>query len=422
MPESTALSWDLKTLTITTIKGNVVDISFLMEEINIFEDIHNNTISADVTIADAQNIINKLPITGHETLQLSFKSAGQQNYVSLNLQIYKIDSRQLEKERMQVFIMYCIDATAFTNAQFTVSKAYTGKTISDIATDIQTNFLQSSFYQIEPTKNLQHIIMGSWHPFKCLNFLASRAKSCQYKGSNFVYFQSIDGFNFVSLEKLCDVPIYQNYIYQVANVRKDNSIGYKPRTLNTDSIAIQAYKFNTNFDTLQSCSHGMYSNHAVYYDLQKKSFTENIWDYPSSYNDYKHVEANTVSGGLSYLWTPVSDFNEGPNGRHLLYPVGLPGQENFSQQWLQPRISQMEQIQAVSLFVTVPGDSVRRVGHLVSITLPSPEPTVNDQQIPDAYYTGRYLCSAVRHILQKTNYVSVLELVKDSLHSAYGSI
>ena len=131
------------------------------------------------------------------------------------------------------------------------------------------------------------------------------------------------------------------------------------------------------------------------------------------------MEANTVQGGSSYLWTPKSDYNQQPYGELKVYPIGLPGQQNYVIQWMQQRISQMQQIQNIRILATIPGDSTRRSGDLVSITLPSPEAPINDQQPIDSYLTNRYLVTGVRHVLNRKQFVTHLELTKDSIFKSY---
>jgi hypothetical protein len=414
-----ALNFDIKEIVIESISGKEIDLIYLMEEINVYEDIHNNCISADITVDDATNQINQIPITGHEWIRFSFKTPGQK-YVNLHLRIYKIDARELEKERNQIYIIHCIDDTQFTNAYTRVSKAYKSKLISDIANDVQINYLNSSFNQIETTKNLHHIIPGYWTPFRTMNFLASRANSSRYQGANYLYFQNLSGFNFVSVEKLCDTPPTRTYIFQQANIRKDVPIGYKPRTLATDMIAIQAYKFINNFDTLDNVNNGMYTSDLLWHDIQLKQFGDITWDYENTYSIYKHIEPNIVKNGPSYLWTSKSDFNNDTYGAHKFFPIGLPKQENYVTQWLLPRLSQLQQIQNVHMFATVPGDSNRRSGDIVNIILPSPEPVTDEQMPIDNYFSDNYLVAAIRHIINKRQYISILDLVKDSVFQNYG--
>ncbi len=67
----------------------------------------------------------------------------------------------------------------------------------------------------------------------------------------------------------------------------------------------------------------------------------------------------------------------------------------------------------------VPGDSERTIGEVVEFNLPSPEPPVNNQQVDDKFYRGKFLVQSVRHIIDIDKYRTVLELVKDSVFTQY---
>ena len=414
-----ATDFEIVEVVLESTTGIETDLIEQILELNVFESIYNSTISANIVVYDATNEIKNLPITGHEWLRFSFRTPSLE-YISLRLRVFKIDSRELEKLHVQAYVLHCIDDSEFTNAKVRVSKAYKGKLISDIANDVQNTFLSQPFNTIETTKNLHHIIPPYWTPFRTINFLASRANSAQYLGSNYVYYQTVDGFNFVSIESLCDTKPAGNYISQPANVRdQETSQGYSPRTVATDQISFQSYRFENNFDTLENITNGMYSNYLLWHDIQKKQFGENIFSYPVSYQQYKHVEANTVRGGSSNLYTSKSDFHTGSFGAMRFMPLGLPNQENYNQQWIQPRISQMQQLQNVRLIATVPGDSQRRAGEIVSRTLPSPEANINNELQIEDYLTNRYLVCSVRHQVNRSQYLTTLELVKDSVFRAY---
>lgn len=409
---------EIKEVVIETIPGDEWDISLIMVELNVYESIFNHTISAEIVIDDTDNKIKNFPITGHEWVRFTFDTPGKSEIVQ-HLRIYKISSRQLEKDKRQMYILHCVSDVEYTNAQLRISKAYKNMLISDIATDIQENFLDSSFDTLETTKNLFHIIPSYWSPFYTMSFLAARANSASYKGSNYVYYQTVDGFNFVSIEKLCDTVPVVKYLSQPGNIRDLSVVdGYKPRTIDVDQVSVISYRFETNFDTLENIVEGMYSNTLLTHDIVKKQFSETNFDYPSSYNNYIHVEPNSVTGGSSRLWTSKSDMN-GSFAEHRFYPLGQPEQPSYVGQWLQQRISQMQQIQNVRMFVTIPGDSDRRSGQLVQFDLPSPEPLVQNQLQMDIYYTNRYLVLSVQHQVHKSQYVTILEIVKDSVANVW---
>ena len=59
---------------IVSITGQVYDISELVEEINVFENIYTATVSGDIVIKDTTNIVANFPIVGEERLILKIQT------------------------------------------------------------------------------------------------------------------------------------------------------------------------------------------------------------------------------------------------------------------------------------------------------------------------------------------------------------
>jgi hypothetical protein len=106
---------------------------------------------------------------------------------------------------------------------------------------------------------------------------------------------------------------------------------------------------------------------------------------------------------------------------HRLYPSeNNQSFPNKVDEWLLQNISQIEQIHGLKLNLSVPGDSQRTVGDVVSVYLPSPEALGEDeQQELEKYYQGRYLVSSLRHTIGKHAYTNTMELLKDSVATPY---
>jgi hypothetical protein len=110
-----------------------------------------------------------------------------------------------------------------------------------------------------------------------------------------------------------------------------------------------------------------------------------------------------------------------PESNLRLFPQDRPDSEypNKVEEWLHVRTSQLQQINNVKLFVTVPGDSRRKVGETVDFLLPSPEPPVNKEEQYDSFLRGKYLISQVRHTIDQSQYETHLQLVKDSVFTPF---
>jgi len=310
--------------------------------------------------------------------------------------------------------LHCVTPEAVTNLKTRVSKSYKGKLISDIVTDIHTNFLGGGPIEVEQTMNQQHILIPMIYPTHAINWLATRAKPIAYEGANYLYYEDRDKFRFVTLESRLEREPVKKYLFQVANVRKDEK-GHKPQELETNMIAVEAYTFDHHSDLLENMQSGMYGNELLTHSHAKKQWKRHTFDYPSTFDKYKHLYPG------NYLESKVKPDVNAKDSRLKLHPTGhdIDSYPALPESWIPIRISQLQQVNNIRLTVTLPGDSDRTVGQVVEFMLPSPEQPIKNEQVEDKYYTGKYMVQTVRHIIDQIQYRTVLELVKDSVYKAY---
>ena len=76
-------------------------------------------------------------------------------------------------------------------------------------------------FLVEPTRYKSEIVIPNWNPFKAISFLASKAVSASKmtQGANFVFYQTLQGFRFVSIETLMlgGFRLYKEKYADIAN-------------------------------------------------------------------------------------------------------------------------------------------------------------------------------------------------------------
>jgi hypothetical protein len=83
------------------------------------------------------------------------------------------------------------------------------------------------------------------------------------------------------------------------------------------------------------------------------------------------------------------------------------------------RTAQIPLAQYTRVKISVPGDSALTVGRLVNFTLLSKN---SNNREPDDFYSGKYLITAVRHMVTLTEFKTVLELAKESTVKLYSAV
>ena len=78
---------------------------------------------------------------------------------------------------------------------------------------------------MNPQDIKSEIVIPNWNPFKAISFLASKAVAANpdAKGANFVFYQTLQGFRFVSIETLMlgGFRLFQEKYTDGAAVSKD---------------------------------------------------------------------------------------------------------------------------------------------------------------------------------------------------------
>lgn len=408
--------FEIINLQVTTVDQQKYNVRFMMAELNIYEDIWNNQTTCDLLLDDAKNNIQNFPIFGFETLLVQFRTPTKKIF-SKTFRLVNITDRKLLKEREAGYLLHWVSMEAITNMKIRVSKSYKGKLISDIVTDLHNNFLEGGPIEVEPTQYQHHIIIPKIFPCQAINWLATRANSAAYTGANYLYYednaQSGNQFHFVTMESRLSQKSAQTYKFQVADIRKDQP-GYKPETLHTNHVSIQVYNFTHFSDILENVQAGMYGNELITHSNSRKIWRDYTFDYPSTFDNYTHLYKTNL------LFNPIFQDNV-PDSKLKLFTTGH-DQDQYpflAEKWIPPRVSQLQQLENIKVTIQVPGDSERTVGQIIELNLPSPEPPINNIQVDDKYYSGRYLIQSLRHKIDMEKYLTIMELVKDSTAVAY---
>ena len=328
-------------------------------ELNFYEDIYSPIVSGDITLTDTVGLIESFPIIGEEILDVSFSTAGAAppptagpavvegnapaseapKQVINRFRVYKVDPPVQVTDNSRTIKLYFVTDSQFTNLLSKVRKIYPTKenipntlaagndktyTLADMARDIFYDFFIGSKkpkrqpktrkpFLVEPTRYKAEMIIPNWNPFKAISFLASKAVSANHnaKGANFVFYQTLQGFRFISIETLMlgGFRLFQEKYSDGNSVEKDYpnlkvnailndakesnsshlpifkdepeidetmkpfvaSYKYMPanmgETKESSYESVTSYRLTDSFDTMKNVALGMYANRVITHDL-----------------------------------------------------------------------------------------------------------------------------------------------------------
>ena len=413
-----------------------LDIRNLVQEFSIYESLDGKFLSGDMTLLDATNAIQELPITGFERVEFFFRTPGTTKGFDFSVKsghpmfVYSLTNRQGANPRSQIYTLKFISLEAIRDHQTRISKAFTGN-IDQMIIDICKNNLKTKKdILVEETKGAYKIVVPRLKPTQAIENLRKNARSKDYENSGFHFYETAMGFQFKSYEGLyckndgSPRAVKAHYTPKVKNVGEDDIY---------NAQSVEDFTIKQQFNTLENTYNGVYSSRLITHDLFTKTFKEYDFDYNIEYGKQNHLEQDANGGKrddnsiLPYFNYDSGDTFGTKNEGVLHYQSSTSKIHNDYEQpeaelILQKRISQHIAANSLVIEITVPGTTEINVGDIVHFAMPKFAPASDmDKKDQDIYLTGRYLISAARHHVSTLNkrHTLVLELIKDSFNVGY---
>lgn len=335
-----------------------VDLKAAWSDFNIYEDLFGSYLTGNIQIVDGVGLLESVPIIGEETLQIQVKTKGlekqrnsttipgpfegsqNEGIINLKFRVVKILNVMKLNEGIVTYRLSFVSEEAILNLKQKVKKSALDpvtlepRKISDVVKSLYRQFFQrgrggrSKRIFVEPTRNLTDLIIPNQTPFKAFNFLASRAVSAGKHaiGSSFVFYESIRGFFFISMETLMsgggmgystvagapgspielvytapEEPVKEVYVVQPKRMGTNRD---EAQNIAIEMTAVDTYSFSSNFDVLENLSAGMYANRLLTHDLVRMKYDTldfNMYE-PAALQEVSTINAD---GSTEITKTPV---------------------------------------------------------------------------------------------------------------------
>lgn len=403
-----------------------IEISAMVDSFNLFENVFTNTLTGNLNVGDTSNIIANFPIVGHEEIHISLGTPNIERVQTKVFRIYKVTDIKSASLGMRRYTIHILSDEYFNNLKHSVSRSFPKSTASTIANKIfRTDLESKKDFDIEETQNVHDVVIPNWKPFDALNWLAKRSIAEHRDGANYLFYETRDGFHFRSMESLADTESVGTYKRKPADSTVGNPDEEQYRNVNRIDIV-------NSFDMVQNIPSGMYANRLIIHDMINRKTETLDYNYSKEYSKMSHVEENKKSS----RWRLADDQNLDGQGSSMMVHETADGlttsplskqtlisrfddTNNYYERTLQNRLSQMQQLNNIKLNITISGDTTRKVGDVLDLVLPSIEPIGMDGTTPlDKLYNGRYLVTGLRHKIDSSSHLMVMEVVKDSYFSS----
>ena len=418
---------DIRLDDIRIISTTGTDISIInqISVLELNEDLFANQVTGRLGIVDAINLQNLLPMSGNEYVLISFRTPGLQPNI-LVMNIDRISERLSSKnQQAQVYDLFLISPAFIINQRVRVSKSFSGK-ISDIVKSMYAEYIENeniegnSSLSVEDTFGEIKIIVPNWRPLNAINWLARQAISTTHHKSDYVFYQDMDGHKFVSLTKLFNAPPRE--IYEVIPGRSSavRDPDFKELDLDVTHRNIHKYAILAK-DHSKEFSDGAFASTTYTHNLVTKSVKSYEYKYRESFDGHTTLNGHPVLPAVNdsfSAWTNAKIFfvpsTTGVYDKGSESSVSYPS-NRFSDQWISENPARMALLNDTRMLIEVDGDSNRRVGDKVAVSIPNVTSLETEAYLKyDKFLTGFYIISKLTHLISKMGHTMKMELVKDS--------
>ena len=416
---------------------NSVDVVKGVRAIDYYEDIFSPVVTCKITVVttgDAmpgkdgkgQSIYNGLPLRGGERVAMKIAANSDTNQpldFSTNKEDYlyvsSISNVIMENQR-EAFQLNLVPREAITNETTRVS----GKYPTDAPIDVSVKKIIKDYIKtdkevtVDETSNTYGFIGNLKRPFNILVWLASKAvPKRQDSSAGFLFYQTIDGFNFRSIDSLISSEAKAVYDYSdvVENQVESNN-----------DFKILEYNIDRNQNLLEKLRLGAYASFRVGFNPlnctftlpQKGLFTQK--DYLSKTKNLGQElklppisnDSNQTLGELpSRIITQVLDIGTMEKGVSV-----KPNADPFEYQ--SQAVMRYNLLFTQTVRMTVPLNTNLRAGDLIECNFP--RVTTSEIAEMDDEQSGLYMIKELCHHYDNENSLTSMKLVRDT-YGKYGT-
>ena len=418
------------------------DISASVVSLDIYESIFQNTITGTVRLKETHGYPEYFPLVGTEFLIIEFviDYLGEERIFQRAFRIRKIGDQSFPKNEEREYTINLVTPEFFQSMSSRMTKRYTG-TCVDAVNDIMKTRLQiddTRIHATEKTSGTIDVIITYYTPLQAINYFTaiSLTEAVPY-ASNFLFYETLDGFYFRSIRGILQQYSAGNEVatFQV-NANKLTGAQVIDEAQAFSSI-IQIHQKNT-LDVLTDATSGVLRSRMLHLDFFARKFTESDSRYTETFKTYKDdhlaqyplypdnfdqsIDRNTK------LFTTLSDTSSTESAYRKQNEGKVPPRRRHESDVLRNR--QLREIQHLRTVLEVPGQPNLRAGTVIILNYPSTRLIEGESenlsaaahQNPTPFHSGRHLVTKVRHNLVQIStgvmeYRMHIEATRDSLGS-----
>lgn len=406
--------------------GKYMDITSLVEQFNIHEDILSPFLNGDITIVDGLSMVSKLPIIGQERIAISFRSSFNKETKVVEFDVYRV-SRIDENadDKSQMYTLFLSSPEFIENKKRKVSQSFEDQ--HDVIVEkIYNNYLKTEDYDYsfeggkpiripEKCEDNDRVVFPTWNPIRAINWIAQKARSSfNTRECTYLFFERMgEGFYFMPLTGLSQKQTQFKYFraspqYATVDGQKDVVLPI---------LSINDYVVENDHNVIESMNQGRYLSSLNYYDAFTREYGTRTYSLNRDYDNVRHVEVSQPTNNLNIPNYTSASASLSYSPRNTQRIDDIP---DYSIDVALKRNAQLSQFKEHLVRVSVPGNSNIHAGDVIQLEIPSKDAPRDERKTIDQSVSGRYIIQSVRHrVVMNNEYTSYLTLIRDSVPVQY---
>ena len=377
--------------------------------IDYYESVESPSIAMTITFVDIDQVIGREGITGGEYVDVTVKVDGFDDFKIKSkkhkLMLNSVKNMVTETSK-QIASLEFISVESIINETSRVNKKFSdnvSQTVFELLVGYEKGIQTSKKLDKDRATNKYSFIGNLKRPFDTIQWLCPKTQSSD-KSFGFLFFETLDGFKFKSIEKLLDQK--PAYTYTQTD---------KPNDKEADGLIILQNRLNQTNDIGMNLRMGMYANKTIYIDIENQ--TKQIVDFKIS--DLKPKKPVKLLNGI-----------ENNPTRLMLRINDLGAQQKGSKKKDVEKLNELAVYQnksyirnnllfSQSLSISIPLNPELRAGQVIKLKFPIKKG--DGEKETDSYGSdktndpsGKYLISELRHLIGGGKGETQLTLIRDT--------
>lgn len=411
--------------------GVPVNITDLIMEVNIFENIETPYMSGSIIIQDASGVAEAMPFLGQERLIFALRtpSRNQISFLRYHAIIYNVGFRLQSSERAQNILLNFTTLENYRNIRTRVSKSFKGN-ISDIVRKILLgkNYLNSKKpFELEETRDIRKFVIPNITPFDAIMLMQPEAISKENNSPHYLFYENNYGFHFQTLDSLLGKDtsaVKHKEVYRYESPPPAN-ISVDPNTL---IPTILNWEIANNSNNIFNIRSGAYASTLFTHDIFNKNIQKFEYDYHRD-SFSKRNATNQYRKGYGSV-VPRQKLEEKrvtqyPSSKIFVHPSATDfhttGIHNNSEKWLQENRSRALSRKFFTLRIETYGNTNITVGDLIYVQIPTNRAlsSAEGKDSGDRTLSGRYLVTEIHHLVVTSGqtHSMTMRVMKDSFEN-----